>query len=134
MSANEDLRLTAEVWADIVLKIWSDKIEKKRRKRPTSSGQLLNSLAYHVYSNSGGDVDRIVFAFNYYGKFVDMGVGNGVAYNELEGMKATGETRRRKKPWFSGTFDYQVEKLTEILEEKYSLKISSAIINTLDEI
>ncbi len=132
MAQNEDLKLTVEAWAEIVIKIWIDKIQKKRKKRPVSSGELLNSFVYHIYTNSNGDPDRIIFAFNYYGKFIDMGVGRGVKAGELDALKGTGETRRRKKPWFSGTFDYQVEKLTELMEEKYGLKISSAIVNSLD--
>lgn len=130
---NEDLKLTAEAWAEIVIKIWIEKIQKKRKKRPLSSGELLNSFVSTVYTNSGGDPERIVFAFNYYGKFVDMGVGTGVKADELESLRAAGETKRRKKSWFSGTFDYQVEQLTKLMEEKYNLKIASAIVDTLNE-
>lgn len=127
---NENLKLSAEAWAKIVIKIWEDKIIKKNI---TSTGELLNSFVYHVYTNANGDPERILFAFNFYGKFVDMGVGNGVKQDELESLRSAGLTRRRKKSWFSGTFDYQVEKLTDILEEKYGLKVASTITNALDD-
>lgn len=130
MEANTDLKLTVEAWAEIVIKIWESKIIKKRIHK---SGELLNSLASHVYLNSGGDPERIVFAFNYYGRFADMGVGRGVSYDELKTKQIGKETRRRKKSWFAGTFDFHVDKLTAILEEKYGLKIARSIVDTLDE-
>ena len=124
MSDNENLRLTIEAWAEIVIKIWEDKL---RKRKIIHTGELFNSFVYHIYANAGGDPERIIFAFNYYGRFVDMGVGKGVKYDDKGIMK------RKNKPWFSATFDYHVEQLTSILEEKYALKISSAIVNTLNE-
>ncbi|MFA6400881.1 MAG: hypothetical protein WCX31_04540 [Salinivirgaceae bacterium] len=126
MSENEDIRLSVEAWAEIVIKVWESKII---RKKITHTGELLNSFVYHVYTNSGGDPERIVFAFNYYGRFVDMGVGRGIESDDV----GNSVTRRKKRPWFSATFDYHVDKLAEILAEKYGMKIASSIVDTLND-
>lgn len=119
-----NLKLTVEAWMDIVIKIWIDKI---RQHNIIDTGELLASFVSTVYLNSGGDPERIVFAFKYYGRFSDMGVGRGVPISEVPLSK------RRPKPWFSAMFDHQVEQLAGILEEKYGMKIAYSITDTLNE-
>jgi hypothetical protein len=130
MSSNENLELTTKAWAEIVIKIWEDKIIKKNIRQ---SGELLNSFVSNVYCNANGNPERILFAFNFYGIFADLGVGNGVKADELDSLRSAGLTKRKKNSWFSGTFDFQVEKLADILAEKYGIKIASSITNALDK-
>jgi len=64
-----------------------------------------------VVASAQGDVLKIDFAFKYYGKFVDMGVGKGVedrsGQGESDSRKLEGKmlgNRRRPKKWYSRTF------------------------------
>lgn len=125
-----NLKLTLQAWTDIVIKIWKEKIIKQNIR---SSNELFLSFASTIQSNADGNPEKIIFAFQYYGKFVDMGVGKGVTLETYNDMVNAGLTNRRKKPWFLGTFEYQVEKLAEIMEEKYATKIATAMVNSLEE-
>lgn len=104
--------LTVEAWADITIKEWHKKIEKYGIE---STGQLARSFVHHVMTNSGGDPTRIEFAFLYYGKFVDWGVGRGVKIGDLQAMQSGSLTKRTQKPWFTEVFYLQVRILGEEL-------------------
>ena len=88
MAENTDIKLTVEAWAEIVMERWLDKID---RLGIGYSMQLADSFQMEVISNAGGDVARIEFAFKYYGKFVDMGVGK---YTKLDQVKELKTDRR----------------------------------------
>ena len=137
MDENTDIKLTVGAWADIVEKIWLDKIGKLRLRY---SGQLEESFKHEVITNAAGNVERIEFAFNYYGKFVDMGVGRGVKIGDvneqsisrrLEG-RGSGN-RRAPKPWYSKTIFAERMKLAEILAKKYAHKGSIVIVENMDD-
>jgi len=98
---NPDISVTIDAWADIVLNIWRNKITDLKL---WDTGELYNSLRYELYRNAGGDVEKIEFAYNYYGNFTDRGTIN---------MKA--------REWKGGKLFYaQVMRLKEILGEKYA--------------
>jgi hypothetical protein len=69
-------REIAESWAKITIKLWRKNLFRMKIGQ-NSSGDLYRSFKYKVIAGSRGNVDRIEFAFNYYGKFLDMGVGKG---------------------------------------------------------
>ena len=123
---NLNVNLTVQAWADIVIQIWLDKIE---RLRIQYSYQLADSFVNHVISHSNGDVQRIEFAFNYYGKFVDMGVGKGVSLEDV----SSPDVRRKPKPWYSRTFYAEVQKLAKLLAEKYARKGVLVIVENIDD-
>jgi hypothetical protein len=91
-----------------------------------SSGELFRSFQYKVISSAGGDIRRIEFAFNYYGKFVDMGVGRGTRLGDRPMSRAKqrfagkflGAVRVPKK-WYSRTFFAESQRLAEILQKEY---------------
>lgn len=63
--------------------------------------------------------------FNYYGRFVDMGVGKGVKLAETGGRMTLTTTRhgsrgRRPKPWFSQTWGHERRRLGEIYQKYVS--------------
>ncbi|HRZ20925.1 MAG TPA: hypothetical protein P5184_04610, partial [Bacteroidales bacterium] len=118
---NSDLKLTAEAWADIVIKNWLTKIDQLRINY---SYQLSDSFLHHIVANAGGDLQRIEFAFAYYGRMVDMGVGKGVKIAMVKERRFEG-FRRRPKPWYSVTLYSEVKKLREILQRKYALKTTT---------
>ena len=97
---------TVTAWADIVLKIWSDRIIDLK---VYDTGELLRSLKYEMLRNAGGDPERIDFSFKFYGIFQDFGTEWDM-----------------RRIWYSGPFYVQVMRLKEIITEKYigSMKIN----------
>jgi hypothetical protein len=94
-----DINVTIAAWADIVLKIWRQKITEMR---VYDSGELYKSLRYELLRNSGNDIDKIEFVYNYYGMFHDRGTIN-----------------IPQREWKGKVFYAQVMRLKEILSEKY---------------
>jgi hypothetical protein len=124
-------QLTVEAWADIVIKEWHKKIEKYNIG---STGQLSRSFVHHILSNAGGDPSRIEFAFEYYGKFVDWGVGKGVTIPDLTAMQSAGLTKRKQKPWFTEVFYLQVQILAQELSSAYAQATSVIIAANLESL
>jgi len=69
-------REIARAWAQITIKRLRKKIDRIKIGQH-SSGELFRSFQYNVLASSGWDVQKFEFAFKFYGKFVDMGVGRG---------------------------------------------------------
>jgi len=90
----------------------------------------LESFTAHVVTESNGDPRKIEFAFNYYGKFVEMGVGNGLSMDDL---KSSITTTRKPKEWYSKVFFSQVKKLGAILAEKYAKQTALLIVENMDD-
>ena len=127
MAENTDLSLTIEAWADIVMDNWLDKIDKLKIGL---SWQLEDSLRNELIGNAGGIPERVEFTFNYYGKFVDMGVGKGVT---IDMVKDRSDHRRRPKKWYSATMYAEIIKLREILAKKYGRIAAITIIENIDD-
>ncbi len=124
MPENNNIGLTVEAWADIVIERWETKIE---RLKISNTGQLVKSFHQHVQAQADGVPELITFTFEYYGKFVDMGVGRGVTYEDVE------FSQRRPKAWYSKVFFSQLIKLSELLAEKYARKAQLAIITNVEK-
>lgn len=116
------LSLTVEAWAIITIKRWQNKIEQLGIGH---SNDLARSFMQHVITQGNGDPVKIEFAFNYYGKFVDMGVGNGVKKTQV------GINNRIAKPWYSATFYHEVKRLGELLAEKFAIAAQTSILNSV---
>lgn len=123
---NLNLNITVQAWADIVITIWLNKIEQLKIQY---TYQLADSFANHVISHANGNVQRIEFAFNYYGKFVDMGVGRGVTLEEVNNP----DNRRKPKPWYGRTFYAEVQKLGRLMAEKYAHKGALTIVENIED-
>lgn len=137
MAENTDIKLTVEAWAEIVMERCLDKID---RLGIGYSMQLADSFQMEVISNAGGDVARIEFAFKYYGKFVDMGVGKYTKLDQVKELKTDrrmeGKQRgnyRRPKAWYGKTFYAERMKLLEILSAKYARKGALIIVENVDD-
>jgi hypothetical protein len=71
----------------------------------SSSGDLNRSFKFNMIAGSRGNMDQIEFAFNYYGKFLDMGVGKGTKLEDhpfSEGSRVLADEmleQSLKKPW-----------------------------------
>ena len=107
-------------WADIVIRIWRQKMAKYmiglyRSKRKTPSHEFLfDSFVKHVQLASGGDQSLIDFIFKEYGIFVDMGVGKDTPAGNTGDTK----TKRRRKQWFSKVWYSEVMKLREVMAKQ----------------
>lgn len=130
MNNNTNIALTAEAWADIVIKEWLNKI---RALNIHDSGPLVESFQNTVYSAANGDPSKITFMMEYYYKMVDYGVGKGVKLNDRDAMIAAGLTERRPKPFFTDVFYKQLAVLRHLLEDKYALKAEELIVLTLSD-
>lgn len=126
MAENLNINLTVQAWADIVITIWLNKIEQMRIQ---DTHQLADSFSNHVISHANGDVQRIEFAFNYYGKFVDMGVGRGFTIDEVNSPN----NKRKPRPWYSRSFYSEVRKLSALLAQKYARKGALVVIENIDD-
>ena len=74
-------REIAQVWAQITIIKWKKKLASKRIG---DTETLLKSFKYNVLASAQGNVLRIALLFEYYGRFVDMGVGKGVKIGDVK--------------------------------------------------
>ena len=122
-------KLTVEAWADIVIKEWLKKIEKYNIGK---TGQLARSFIHHIITNANGDPVRINFAFEYYGNFIDWGVGKGITIQTLTAMQGGNMTKRAQKPWFTEVFYLQVRILAQELAKTNAENIAVLIVKELE--
>ncbi len=119
MSENLNISLTVEAWAEIVIKEW---LKKVQALNINNTGALMASFENQIFSNASGDPTKVNFAFEWYGKMVDYGVGKYVSLDIRDALIAAGATRRRPKPWFTDSFYKQLEVLRHLLEEKHAYR------------
>ncbi len=98
-----------EAWAKMMVDIWIE----KANQYGIHIGDFVESFMYDVRERSNGEIDKIVHVYNYYGRFTDMGVGNGITYENRE------RSTRKEKPWHSETYWRSVKVLTEKMSELY---------------
>lgn len=103
---------TAEAWASILVERWQKEIEKLDI---IDSKSLYNSFEKVVVSEANGDVQKIELAYNFYGWFVDLGVGKGVKLEDT----LLGSRARKPKKWIAGILNKETYKLAEIMAKKY---------------
>lgn len=115
---------TIKAWADITIKEW---IARMAELDINKSGDLRESLKYFVHKNAGGDSTRVSFFFEYYGLFVDMGVGNGIAYGEHY------NSNRAPKQWVNEVYRRNVERLKYLMLEKYAKNIVYSSVSLLKD-
>jgi hypothetical protein len=120
MAKNINLETTTQAWADIVIKNWQRKMIDLNIG---STGALFDSFVNDVISNTKGNPERIEFAHEFYGNFVDMGVGKGVYI----GNPGDVTTTRKAKPWRSKVLFSQTIRLSELISEKFGIIAASVI-------
>lgn len=127
-NANTNISLTVEAWAEIVIKEWIKKIEALKIHQ---TGALVQSFTSHIITAANGDPYRVVFAFAWYGRFVDWGVGKGTKIIDRDAKQSVGLTHREEKPWLTSVFWKQLEVLRHLMEEKNSLQIERFMVQNL---
>ena len=130
-------REIAEAWAKITIIKWKKKLASNKIG---DSGTLLKSFKYNVIASAQGNVLKISLIFEYYGRFVDMGVGKGVKIGDVKesaaSRKLSGKmlgNRRLPKKWYSKTFHAEVMKLSEIFAKEYGHRGVVAITENLSD-
>jgi len=130
-------REIAEAWAKITIIKWKEKLASNKIG---DAGTLLKSFKYNVLASAQGNVLKISLLFEYYGRFVDMGVGKGVKIGDVKesaaSRKLSGKmlgNRRRPKKWYSKTFHAEVMKLSEIFAKEYGHRGVLAITENLSD-
>ncbi len=94
-------------------------------------GDLDDSFQRTITANR--NMVRGSLKFNFYGRFVDMGVGNGVTLTERQSGRAIRSDRRglsgRRKPkvWFSKQYAYERQRLTEIMSQNLAMLTAAAV-------
>jgi hypothetical protein len=116
---NDASRVDLEKWAAIVIEKFEFAISKYNL---VYSGDLLRSFQAIVQSESGGDNALISFAFNYYLKMLDMGVGKGVSIADA------GTGKRKKYPVFNKILYAEIMRLGELLTEMYAINGAKIIV------
>ena len=116
-------KVDLERWAAITIEKFEFAISERNL---IYSGDLLKSFVATVHADADGDNALISFAFNYYLRMLDMGVGKGVNYDDAG--KGSG---RRKYPVFNKIFYAEMMKLGELLTEMYAKKGAEIIIYNL---
>ena len=90
------MNLSIDQWAKVTITQWQQRI----KHYDMHDGKLAESLYHHANREANGDKALVIFAFEYYGKMVEWGVGKGVTIANRDHIQTT----REKKPWFSDVF------------------------------
>jgi hypothetical protein len=134
MQANFDKVVTE--WTAILI----DRLKKQIvKKNIGQSGELLKSFVSNIIRNSNGNPQRIEVMFNFYGRFVDMGVGNGqslsgVARTQNNRNRVATAKRRRPKKWYAPTRAAEERELAKILVREFGIKGISIMEESLMEL
>lgn len=123
-----DINATIEAWAEIVIKIFKEKIVSLDPPL-YDTGDLLKSLMSEFQKQAGDDIEKVDFSFKMYGIFQDMGVGKEFSKSNSGSV----ESSRKPRPWFSSRFFREVMRLRELLTERYSRAVAYSVANSLSE-
>jgi hypothetical protein len=124
-------------WADVAIGRFKEALKKEGIQE--YSRDLIESLVAEL-GRSGGNIDEVIFKFKGYGRFVDMGVGRGVAIGG-RGTEAFKNKRRedgklkqygrKAKPWYSKTKTREVSILRQLLITQYGVRTLAELENGL---
>lgn len=120
-------------------RVAQEKIRDGFRKRKIHLGNLYESIVINIVSSANGDVQKVAFMFDAYGRFIDMGVGRGWAIGgrrehslkKMAGREVSKKPRRMKK-FYSKTIFHEGHRLHEIMVEKYGVQMVTTLERELD--
>jgi hypothetical protein len=110
-------------WANIVIERWEEKI---MQLGIGSTNTLINSFTQQVITDSNGNPELIVFAFEYYGKFIDMGVGRGTSLGEVI------SSNRTAKAWHNKIFVRELAIMSSLIADHYGTKATIIIKSSIE--
>lgn len=106
-------------WAEFTLLKIHERIKKLKVH---DTGTLQASINAVVKETSKGDTQLIRFFHEFYGAFVEWGVGRGVSVKskkeDYQYYKTLGNKGRRPRPWGGRILWYQEKRLAELASEE----------------
>ena len=133
-----DERIVA--WIDKFVEFgWRDSIDNIQRLDAIQTHQLLRSIKWRTWADSGGDSQAWQARYNYYAKFVELALGRGNPFRALppaiDQRKwqpiQMPDRERRAKPSLPTEMRKQARKFTTMLEQRYSFAGTSMMIYAL---
>ena len=124
---NNEREAYIDGWASMMIHIWEEKI--LMLIGPGNTGALYHSLQQEIIRQSGGDATTIDHFFNYYGVYVDAGVGNGFKRGNGGdlGFTPTRKPKRWLSPKYFSSIHKLVEKMSELDGEEFAIMIRRII-------
>jgi hypothetical protein len=126
-SVNEAREAYLQAWSEMMVRIWQEKI--LMLIGPHNTGALYHSLNQELIKQSGGDIAKIRHFFNYYGVYVDAGVGKGFFHGNHGDIGFT--PKRKPKPWLSpkyfGSIHKLVQKMSDLDGEEFAVMMHRII-------
>jgi hypothetical protein len=126
MSQSTNPRELAMKWLDITIERF---VANVKQLKIQNTGALLASFRKEVIGGTGGDPLRLRLSYALYGKFVDMGVGRGMAAGvkkKDDGYDRVRNTRgklrrhtRKPRQWYSREVAFQTKRLSELMLDLY---------------
>lgn len=107
---------------------------KKGKSNPfrESTGNLYNSIFYKILNAAGNDHAKVDFFFNYYALYVDLGVGRGQSYSQVDNAQKRKRHKRYKKwkgpgdrqsrPAVVPEIRYQSNRLARLLATRFAIQ------------
>jgi len=96
-----------EKWAQLTIEKWQYNLVQKNL---IYSGDLLRSFEYTVAGEANGNTALISFAFNYYFRMLEMGVGRGRPFG----------SGKNRYGIFTRSLMHEVYRLSELVAEMYA--------------
>ena len=128
-SAKVDLekwaRITVEKWEFNVANLFLISQKHYSSSKEPTARHLINSFVQHVAANAENNTALVNFAFNYYLRMLDSGIGSGVSYGE--------KGNRKKYPVYSKTFYSEFMKLGELLTRQYAFAGTKLITDSISQ-
>jgi len=128
-------------WARITL----ERFREAMQREGIHIGPLYQSFVKNVLTGSGGNVELAKLSFNFYGRFVDMGVGRGVPSGSRGSLGSKSflskrnpggqllNKRRVPKKWYSRTLAAETKRLNELLADNFNITAITVFENSLKE-
>lgn len=128
----EELDRFEQGWADMMIKIWQEKITRLGIIR---TGALYRSLGYNIVGQNGRNRE-IAHHFLLYGLYIENGTGNGYKVGNGGDLHFLGKDYRRahhlgeprkKRAWFAWRYYASIQKLYDIEARSYSLQYANKL-------
>ncbi|VXC44323.1 hypothetical protein [Sphingobacterium multivorum] len=128
------------------LRIFLEKLRRELKLKNIGKTQALSNSIKGELLRNGGDISAVLAKFSMYGRFVDMGVGNGVKAYERKSNSAdrtaakrygaiVSYSSRKPKKWINKRKMAEVYRLSEILAESVLSELTAdKMLGVLDDI
>lgn len=110
-------------WADIVIQRWRARIVDME---VVNTWELYRSFVAQVEYDSEGDPQKAIFTYLYYGLFPQLGVGNNVPMEAVDG------SNRQRKPWRNAILKREVARLGTLMAQQYGQNIADQMKTILE--